>query len=152
MTPCTVRMNVSNCVFGYTIALSNVQISCVLTAILFHHPLVLQDLFDLTNIRLSELGVTTTASLGVVGDFTHQHLDWCLGMNLFGGVWCLDGICDWCIEKKLQIQSTSTLLNGDGDIVLLGNNAGVIRVGDVDFGQVVHGICRVHAKDSESWE
>ena len=148
MTPCTVRMDVCNGVFGYAVALSNVQISFVLTAILVHQTFVTQDLFDLTNVSLSELGVTTTASLGVVGDFTHQHLDWCLGMNLFGGVWCLDGSC----KSKIQLQSTSTLLNGEGDIVLSGNNAGVIRVGDVDFGQVVHGICRVHAKDSESWE
>lgn len=141
-------MDVCNGVFGYAVALSDVQISFVLTAILIHQAFVTQDLFDLTNVSLSELGVTTTASLGVVGDFGHQHLDWCSGMNLFGGVCFLDEIC----KSKIQPHGTSTLLDGEGDIVALGNNAGVIRVGDVDFGQVVHGICRVHAKDSESWE
>ena len=145
-------MDVCNGVFGYAVALSNVQISFVLTAILVHQAFVTQDLFDLTNVSLSELGVTTTASLGVVGDFGHQHLDWCGGMNLFGGVWCLDQICDWCCESKLQIHGACPLLDGEGDAAVIADNADVIRGGDVDFGQVVHGICRVHAKDSESWE
>ena len=87
-------MDVCNGVFGYAVALSNVQISFVLTAILVHQAFVTQDLFDLTNVSLSELGVATTASLGVVADFGHQHLDWCFGMNLFGGV------CDRDWETK----------------------------------------------------
>ena len=56
-------MDVCNGVFGYAVTLSDVHVSFVLTAVLFHHPLVVQDLFDLTNVRLRELGVTTTPVL-----------------------------------------------------------------------------------------
>ncbi len=58
-------MDVGDCVFGDTVAITNVAVGAVLVAVLRHHVFARQDCSDLTAVSLGPLGVATAPWLGI---------------------------------------------------------------------------------------